>query len=309
MTMALTALIFLTFVFAALRLVRPKDRPASTRPKAVRGTSFPQKDAKVGGLRVRYVDVGEGPPLLLVHGHTSRIEEYDRLIRLLRRRFRVLAFDFPGSGYSEKPDRRYSVAFYVGTLVAFLDALGIGKCLLAGGSLGGNVILRAAQAYPERFPRIAAWAPGSAWPARPFVASVMRRFGYLPFLLVVRIQSRYWYAKSWRGRKTALRATFAYYREVMCPGFVRMYWDLAADQIGSSLFGIAAGIRQPVLLMWGDRDHGLGMGDGVRRLAELIPNSELVVFPDTGHAIASERPKDIAFLLAEFLSREPKDLS
>jgi pimeloyl-ACP methyl ester carboxylesterase len=240
---------------------------------------------------------------LLVPGHTSRVEEYERVIAALRGRFRVLSFDFPGCGYSDKPDRAYDLAYYDRVLVGFLDALGVGECFLAGGSLGGNLVLRAALARPARFPRVVAWAPGSSWPAKPFMAWCMRRFGLALFHVVVRIQSTFWYSRGWKGRRRALRATFAYYAEVMCPGFVRMYWGIAADQVGSSLVPVADGIRQPVLLMWGDRDHGFAMGVGVRRLHARMPQSELVVFPGAGHALAAERSREIIARIAEFLSR------
>jgi hypothetical protein len=83
------------------------------------------------------------------------------------------------------------------------------------------------------------------------------------------VQSRYWYGKEWPGREAALADTFAYYREVMGPGFVRMYFEMAADQVERSLFPIAPAIHQPVWLGWGDQDDGADMGAGVAKLAEL----------------------------------------
>lgn len=274
-----------------------------TRPAAVRATKFTQRDVVVDGIRIRYVDEGSGPPLLLVPGHTSRVEEYDRMVAALRGRFRVLSLDFPGCGYSDKPARAYDLAYYDRVLAGFLDALGIGKCFLAGGSLGGNLVLRAVRANPSRFPRAVAWAPGSSWPAKPLMAWCMRRFGPLLFQFVVRIQSTFWYSRDWKGRHRALRATFAYYAEIMSPGFVRMYWGIAADQVGSSLVPTAHEITRPVLLMWGDRDHGFDMGTGVRRLHSRMPRSELVVFAGAGHALAAERAREVTERIAEFLSR------
>lgn len=277
-----------------------------TRPTAAHATPFAQRDVVVAGLRFRYIDEGSGPPLVLIPGHTSRIEEYDAVVAILRERFRVLVFDFPGSGYSDKPLRRYDLRFYEDALLGFVGTLGIDRCFLAGGSLGGNLALRLARRVPERFPRIAAWGPGSAWAAKPFIAACMRLFhlaGRPVFWFVARIQSRYWYAKGWRGARAALADTFAYYLEVLCPGFIRMYWGIAADQMGWSLFGIAREIAQPALLMWGDRDHGLNMGDGVRRVHALMPRSELVVLRGAGHALAAERPAEVAAAIAEFFSR------
>jgi pimeloyl-ACP methyl ester carboxylesterase len=89
----------------------------------------------------------------------------------------------------------------------------------------------------------------------------------------------------------------------MGPGFVRMYFDMAADQVGRTLFGIAPKIRQPTLLGWGDRDDGADMGNGVKRLDELLPHSELRVYPNARHSLAAEVPEALAVAIAEFLSR------
>ncbi len=273
-----------------------------TRPAHVAATPFVQRDLRIDGLRVRYIDEGAGVPVLLVPGHTSRIEEYDDVTAALRGRYRVLVFDFPGSGYSDRPDRRYDLAFYDRAIIAFLDAVGVDRCVIAGGSLGGNLALRAAAAHPDRFLAVAAWGPGSAWDRKPVMAAFARHFGYVPFLISSRIQSTYWYDKDWPGREDAIRGAFAYYDEVMCPGFVRMYWGLAADQMDTSLFDIAADIRGPVLLMVGDRDDGFDMYAGVRRLHARMPGSRLVVFRGARHSLVNERTGALIAELREFLA-------
>ena len=273
-----------------------------SRPKRVKSTPFALRDIRIDGIRVRYIDEGAGVPVLLVPGHTSRIEEYDDVTAALRGSHRVLVLDFPGSGYSEKPDRTYDLAFYDRMIVAFLDAVGVGRCVIAGGSLGGNLALRAAAAHPDRFVAVAAWGPGSAWERKPVMAAFARYFGYLPYLVSVRIQSTYWHDKDWPGREEAVRSTFAYYDEVMCAEFVRMYWGLAADQMDTSLFDIAAGIRPPVLLMVGDRDDGFDMYAGVKRLHALMPHAKLVVFRDARHSLVSERTDDLIRELQGFLA-------
>ncbi len=273
-----------------------------SRPMRVKTTPFVQRNLRIDGIRVRYIDEGAGVPVLLVPGHTSRIEEYDAVTAALRGSHRVLVFDFPGSGYSDKPDRTYDLAFYDRAIIAFLDAVGVDRCVIAGGSLGGNLALRAAAAHPDRFLAVAAWGPGSAWERKPVMAAFARHFGYVPFLISVRIQSRYWYAKDWPGKDEAVRGAFAYYDEVMSPGFVRMYWGLAADQMDTSLFDIAADIRRPVLLMVGDRDDGFAMYAGVKRLHALMPDAKLVVFRDAGHSLVCERTGALIGELQEFLA-------
>ena len=288
----------------------PPDRDP-IRPSAELSTPLPQRHLRLGGLRIRYVDVESesanrtAPPLILVTGHTSRVEEYDALIPALSQRRRVLVLDFPGSGYSSKPEREYTLAFYEETLLAFLDALGVTRADIAGGSLGGNLTLRLAWRAPDRFRRAVAWAPGSAWDAHPSVASAMRALpGRMLFWPTVWLQSRFWYSRDWPQREAALATTFAYCQEVMSPGFLRMYWGIAADQVGSSLFDIAPEIRLPVLLAWGDRDNGANMGAGVAKLARLIPGAELRVFPGARHSLASEVPAELAAEIDAFLSRD-----
>jgi len=221
----------------------------------------------------------------------------------------VLVVDLPGSGYSDKPDQPYSLRFYEDTLIGFLNELGVRRAHLAGGSMGGNLVLRLAHRFPDRFDRLAPWAPGSAWPPQPFAASAIRAVSsYAMFWPIVKVQSGYWYSDDWPGREQALANTFAYYDEVMGPGFVRMYFDMAADQVGRTLFTMAPEIQQPTLLGWGDRDDGANMGDGVKRLDELMPHSELRVYPNARHSLAAEVPEPLAIAIDEFLTRPPEQL-
>jgi len=276
----------------------------------VPATVFPQLDVTVAGMRLRYVDVGptaiDAPDatLLIIPGHTARLEGFDAMLPALAERHRVLVPDLPGSGYSDKPDRRYDLRFYEDTIAGFLDALGVADVVPVGGSLGGNLVLRLGHRWPERFPRLVVWAPGGGWKAKRTLAAVTRAVcGRRLFWPSVRIQSRFWYSPDFPGREAALAETFAYYREVMSPGFVAMYWGIAADQLAHSLFDIAPEIAQPTVLLWGDQDNGANMGKGVARIHSLLPDSELVVFPGARHSLEAEIPDQLAARILAFLAR------
>ena len=82
-------------------------------PRTVPATRHDQRHVTLLGMRLRYIDVGKEkgePPLLLLHGLASRIEEYEDLIEHLGARRRIIVLDLPGNGYSDKPDRPYSLA-------------------------------------------------------------------------------------------------------------------------------------------------------------------------------------------------------
>ncbi|WP_426575012.1 alpha/beta fold hydrolase [Aquihabitans sp. McL0605] len=261
---------------------------------------------EIDGMRLRCLDVGPtetadpGLPLLIIPGHTARIEGFLPMIGALAAHHRVVVADLPGSGESDKPVRRYTVAFYRDTLLALLDHLGIDQAIPVGGSLGGNLVLQLGHHRPERFPRLVLWAPGSAWKAKPAVAWVTehvvgsRLLGHALFWPIVRTQSRFWYSPDHPGRQRELDETFEYYRRVMSPGFLAMYWGMAADQLRRSLFDLAPAIRQPTLLMWGDQDDGAQMGKGVARLHQLLPDNRLLVFPGRRHSLEAECPALLA---------------
>jgi pimeloyl-ACP methyl ester carboxylesterase len=276
-------------------------------PHAVPSTHFPQKHVTVlDGMRLRYIDVGEPngePPLLLLHGLASRIEEYEDLIGALRPQHRrMIVCDLPGNGYSDKPNRKYSLTLMEDAALALLDHLEIDRANVAGGSLGGNLTIRLGARQPERFGKLAAWAPAGAWDPHRIWPHIVR---FLPWKVIfwpaMRLQSRFWYHPKWPGRKKALEQAFLHFKEVYCEGFLRMYCELGFEQVTTSLFPLAPKIRQPTLLAWGDQDDGLNMGEGVKRLQKLIPKSKLVVFEGARHSLANEVPTKLAENIDSFL--------
>lgn len=284
-------------------------RRVLTRPVRAPATRYEQRDVTVHGLRLRYIDVApagheDDEPLLLIHGHSSRLEEYESLVPHLATRRRVLVPDLPGSGYSDKPARDYDLRFFEDTLLGFLDRLGLDKVHLGGGSLGGNLVLRLGLREPERFGRLAAWAPAGSWdPMRgwAFVARFMKRLRFM-FWPSLWVQSRFWYRRDWEGRDKALADAWAYYKEVYDASFARMYWDIGADQAEQSLFDTAPEIQQPTYLAYGTEDKALDMNRGVQRLAEMMQNVRLRVFEGARHSLASEVPAELGADVDAFLA-------
>ncbi|MCH9670467.1 MAG: alpha/beta hydrolase, partial [Gammaproteobacteria bacterium] len=132
----------------------------------------PQGDfIDIGGTRLHYVDVGQGMPIVLLHGANATTREFDSSFGpLLSKRYRVVAFDRPGYGYSERGEGHSDPAVQAALIHDAIASLGIDRAVLVGHSLGGAVAL----AFALRYPDVAAgvvliggvaypWKTGVAW--------------------------------------------------------------------------------------------------------------------------------------------------
>lgn len=108
-------------------------------------------ERRVGDFNWVYLNSGgSGEPLVLVHGFGADKDNWNRLARQLRGRFRVIALDLPGYGESDSPtDARYRVQDQVKRLHAFLLMLGVNRAHLAGNSMGGYIAALYAATYPK----------------------------------------------------------------------------------------------------------------------------------------------------------------
>lgn len=105
----------------------------------------------LGALRVAYTDVGEGEPMILLHGIPTWSFLYHQVIPTLAQEHRVLAPDFLGHGYSDKRDRfDRSLRAQTAMILRFMDELGIEKATIVGHDTGGGVALIMGIEHPER---------------------------------------------------------------------------------------------------------------------------------------------------------------
>lgn len=275
------------------------------RPIRVSASRHPQWDLQLdvdGPVRVRFIDVappGHEHVVLLIHGHSSRLEEYETLIEHLLPSCRVIVCDLPGCGYADKPDREYRLDWYERVLLALLDARNVAKCVVAGGSLGGNLTLRLGLRAPERFSRLVSWAPAGWWKTDMGLANGARLLDEVTFWSSLRIQAETWFSKDNPDRAQAIEESIEYRVEVFGPGFLRSYRDIAWEQTATTMVARAKDIRVPTLLMVGKEDNALDMHNGVLNLGREIPSAKLVEFPGA-HSIAEEHTKGVANELIAF---------
>ncbi len=130
---------------------------------------------QVGEWRTRVLQAGrpDAPALVLMAGTGGQLEAYAHNISAFAKFFNVIAYDYPGHGYTTRATSDLELPEYVEHLRGLLDALGIEKANLNGESLGGWVAVKFAAAYPDRALKLVLNTPGGTM-ARPEVMEKIR---------------------------------------------------------------------------------------------------------------------------------------
>ena len=159
MTLRRTALIWLALAVSAAPIARAQTAP-------------PDQFFDSRGIKIHYVDVGRGEPVVLIHGFSSSLEANwgrTRVIEKLAKEFRVIAFDVRGHGLSDKPHDAASYGLnVVEDVTRLLDHLGLAKAHLVGYSMGGAIAGKFITLHPQRVitATFGASAPRLGWPAQ-----------------------------------------------------------------------------------------------------------------------------------------------
>ncbi|HET7038029.1 MAG TPA: alpha/beta fold hydrolase [Thermomicrobiaceae bacterium] len=237
-----------------------------------------ERVVELDGARLSYRVAGSGPALVLIHGLAGSSRWWARNVGPLAERFTVYAVDLLGFGASR--GQRFVLADAAGLLARWLDGLGIYGAGLVGHSLGGLIALDLAAEYPELIARLvlvdaAIFAPGSR-PLR-YAVNLLRQARYTPldFTPVV--------------ARDALRAGP---RAILSAGTALLRGDPRRN---------LPRLRQPALLIWGERDVVVPVSLG-EELAALLPGARLVVLPGAGHNPMWDRPEAFDALVIDFLA-------
>ena len=156
--------------------------------KAERDNPPAGKFLQVNGVRLHYVERGDGEPLVLLHGNGSMIQDFQSsgLIDLAAKKYRVVAFDRPGYGHSDRPRSTIWTPEAQADLIHdALAQIGIERATILGHSWGCSVAVALAHKYPDLvrglvlasgyyYPTARADVVGMSGPAVPMVGDVMR---------------------------------------------------------------------------------------------------------------------------------------
>jgi pimeloyl-ACP methyl ester carboxylesterase len=271
-------------------------------------------------LRLRVLEVGSGEPVLFVHG-TVGPGGWPALVRELPG-FRCLLLDRPGWGLSSPLDfsKHPYKTVVAEVLRGALDALGVDRAHVVGGSIGCVWALRLAQRHPSRAGRIVLLG-GSPLVPEVQVPGIIRLLATPVGALIVRLPQGPGRVRSilrQSGHGASLDAgripdTFIDWRVALGrkTDSMRHERDMVRTLVGGRTFrpGLTfddaelAAIRQPTLYVYGTADH-VGTVDTFRRAVGLLPRAELLVVDDAGHMPWFDEPTRIGAEVNRFLSDE-----
>jgi pimeloyl-ACP methyl ester carboxylesterase len=231
---------------------------------------------------VHYLEAGQGPVLVLVHGLGASAESWRDSIRYLARGYRVVALDLPGYGKSDKPRSNYSIEYHAAALNDFIDALGRDKVALVGNSMGGWIAAMVALKNPEKISHLilvdsaglrrdAAASPINLNPAtkEEMRALLLALFSNKSLVTEKLVNDQWEYRKDIRSTVQATLESF------------KAKLPLLDERLKD--------IKIPTLIIWG-RDDALIPLEYAEKFAKGIPGSKLVVIDSAGHIPQVEKP-------------------
>ena len=262
-----------------------------------------------GDVNLHVAEAGEGPPLLLVHGWPQHWWIWRHLIPPLARRYRVLAPDLRGHGWSDAPPHDYAKTTFAADLLALLDAEGIERTRIIAHDWGGYAAFLLALEHPERVERLVALEIPPPWRSPPHPGLLLLPFGLLYQLPIVAPLLGRWLMTS--GRFVPLLMRFgagpdkqwtdeelgAYVEPLREPAraraSVRIYRTFQRREMLASLRRPRPAGMPALLVMGGASIFRLIVGDSGLR-TETIPRG--------GHFLAEEKPDEVLALAEPFLA-------
>jgi 3-oxoadipate enol-lactonase len=260
----------------------------------------------IRGLQLCLEEQGKGPAVLLAHGMWCDAGMFAELAALLAPRARVLVPDLRAHGRSDVPDRQWSIADLADDLVALLDALEVDRVVLAGFSMGGMAAVEFALRYPGRLAGLALIGTSAA--TETLVRSAEIRA--LAKLIDLTGPARFLPTEASRAtfstpfRKSHAREIRRWESVVRAMPPAALSQALRAVAGRRNLLDRLGEIRVPLIIAAGRADRVVRprWSEAMHRAA---PASRLVLLPRAGHAVPTERPKEVADLLQTLLPPPP----
>ena len=250
------------------------------------------------GLEIAYERVGQGPPLILVHGAGDDRRVWQPQLDGLADAFTVIAWDEPGAGRSSDLASTFGLRDYADCLAVLIEALELGPAHVAGLSWGGTVVLELYRRHPELVATLVLSDTYAGWKGSLPEEEVRARVA----------SARQMLSAPFEEFDPTLPGLFA----GEAPSkFVALLKDMAAavrpESLSTALRLMAEAdqrdvlprIAVPTLLIWGELDTR-SPPTVARQFERAIPNAKLVLIPQCGHLSNLEQPGQFNAAVRQF---------
>jgi pimeloyl-ACP methyl ester carboxylesterase len=236
----------------------------------------------VAEYRVHSEHIGDGPPVVLLHGLSGSRRWWRFTAPVIARKYRVHMPELVGFGRSGRTHKLPDITGMATIIAKWMDIIGVTGAPLVGHSMGGQIAMHIAAEHtaPERLVLVSASGLPRVWSMRDAARLVAGAFpprhwgapSFLPTIAADAVRA---------GPRALLQAT----------------QHLLSDNIKPLLDRI----KCPTLIVWGDLDPLVPVQHG-HSLAHTIPHSRLVVIPDAAHNAMADRPAEFNRILLDFLN-------
>ena len=271
---------------------------------------IPIKYVNVDGVNLRYIKVGQGPPLVLLHALRTQLDMFQKVIPALSQHFEVYALDYPGHGFSDIPDAEYTPELFIKSVAGFLEQINVENATVVGESIGGSIALVLAARHNPRVQRVVAVNPydydqGRGLRRSSAIANVLFGLNNVPLVgsTFTRFRQYSVFRKVMEGgvdRKDALPPALLreMYEVGNRPGHYRAFMSLVAHWAEWEKPRAEYNkIDVPVLLVYGDHDWSRPEEREANQRA--IPRAKMTIVKDAGHFLALDAPEALAQLILQ----------
>jgi pimeloyl-ACP methyl ester carboxylesterase len=259
----------------------------------------------VGGLRLRVLQKGSGPDILLIHGSPGSIEDWTRVFDILAKDHRVTVYDRPGYGFSTGEDLPYTISANAQVALQLIRTLGLHDVTIIGHSYGSVIVLALAEQHPPEARRYILLGPApygisGSDPLYHLLALPYFGTGIARILvpLVAEKKIREGIVQSFGPNAGEIPAGFIELRERLWSrpsvGVARAKEVLNFNNNVAVLKQHYREIAVPVIIVDGAQEKYVA---DARRLQSEIPGATLVEFPQTGHYVPVVRAAELAELV------------
>lgn len=267
-----------------------------------------ERQVQVGEFNLHYLIGGEGPPLVMLHGFGADKDNWTRIAAELTADYQVVAPDLPGFGVSDHPlGADYRARTQAQRVHAFVQKLNLAPVHIAGNSMGGAIAGAYAAAYPEDTRSLWLLAPGGVQSAPASELRQMIQDGKKNPLLPATNEEFFALLDFVFEEEPYIPAPIKYVLAQRAIERRPLLTDIFTQIVNEDLAleKELADSPVPTLILWGKQDRLLHVG-GAQILADAIPNAQVVLQDNTGHAPMIERPQDSAEAFRRFAKSLPE---